>query len=291
MPADTLMRAAVSLAIRGMAVFPLHPGTKRPAVRRDWEGCATTAVDQIERWWQRLPYNIGVATGPSNLVVVDLDAPHRHGQRMRHGWQTLSDLAAEAGTDVPRETFTVATPGGGLHLYFRAPAGRSLTNTAGRLGPLIDTRAVGGYVVGAGSRIDGRVYRATSTAQPASLPSWIEDRLRPRAPAVVVPDVQHSAYVDAAVRGEVGRVTEAAPGSRNSVLFQAAARLARFVPGGQLTEDDVRSSLAAAAARHVGTDGFTAREVARTIESGLRRGCAGGADRRLRRVAADCQKR
>jgi len=35
----------------------------------------------------------------------------------------------------------VATAGGGLHLYFRAPDDAWLTNTAGRLGTRIDTRA------------------------------------------------------------------------------------------------------------------------------------------------------
>lgn len=272
MPRDTLMRAALSLADRGMAVFPLRPGTKRPAVRRDWEGCATTSVEQIERWWYRSPYNIGVATGPSKLVVVDLDAPRQRALGGRHGRQVLAELAARAGAEIPRKTFTVVTPGGGQHLYFRAPAGPALTNTAGRLGTHIDTRAVGGYVVGPGSRIGGRVYRATLAADPAALPSWMEQRLRPSIHTPVVPAVQHrSAYVDAALRNESSRVAAAPPGRRNSCLFQAAARLARFVPDGMLTENDIRRSLVSASARHVGVDGFTAREAARTITSGLRR--------------------
>lgn len=289
MSRDRLMRAALLLAERGMAIFPLHPGTKRPAVRRDWEGCATTAIEQIERWWHRAPYNIGVATGPSKLVVVDLDAPHRRTRGSRHGLQVLSDFAVEAGRDIPSGTFTVVTPGGGQHLYFRAPAGQTLTNTAGHLGPLIDTRAVGGYVVGPGSRIGSRLYRMTSTAEPTSLPWWIEDRLRPRPSALTVPDVRHTAYVEAAVRNEAARVIDAVPGTRNSVLFQAAAKLGRFVPGGQLTDDEIRSTLVDASARHVGVEGFTVREAARTIDSGLRRSHASSVGERPQRTAAHRQ--
>ena len=54
-----------------------------------------------------------------------------------------------AGHRLPR-TFTVRTPSGGLHLYFTAPD-KSLGNTVGKLGRQIDTRGVGGYVVGPGS--------------------------------------------------------------------------------------------------------------------------------------------
>ncbi|MDN5915626.1 MAG: bifunctional DNA primase/polymerase, partial [Pseudonocardia sp.] len=112
-------------------------------MRRDWERCATTDVEQIERWWVHAPYNIGVATGPSGLLVVDLDAPKRSDPDRRHGRQVLAEIARNAHEVVPRDTLTVVTAGGGQHLYFTAPAGRSLTNTAGRLGPHIDTRARG----------------------------------------------------------------------------------------------------------------------------------------------------
>ena len=57
----------------------------------------------------------------------------------------------------PADTCTVATPSGGLHLYYRAPAeDERLRNTAGTLGWKVDTRAHGGYVVAPGSVVDGR---------------------------------------------------------------------------------------------------------------------------------------
>jgi hypothetical protein len=275
MPNDHLMRAAQSMAARGMHVFPLRPGTKVPAVQHDWEGCATTDVEQIERWWARMPMcNIGIATAPSGLLVIDLDAPKpTSGRGAPHGRQVFAALAREANAVVPRDTLTVVTAGGGQHLYFRAPEGMRLTNTAGRLGMHVDTRACGGYVVGPGSSVGGHRYRTVCDADPVPAPAWIVRALQP---AVPLPQVSagkaHPAYVRAALDGEARRVAEAPVSRRNATLFQAAARLGRFVHERLLRDDDVRTVLSAAAARHVGVERFTPHEMRRTIESGLRRG-------------------
>lgn len=275
MQRDRLMRHALSSAARGMKVFPLQPGSKVPAVPRDWEGCATSSVEQIERWWVQAPYNVAIATGPSRLLVVDLDAPKESARDdAPHGRQVLSDLARGLGEEVPRDTLTVATAGGGLHLYLRAPDNTWLTNTAGRLGPRIDTRAGGGYVVAPGSVVAGRRYRMVCASAPAPAPSWLVSRLMAAvAPRAAMPPVrQHGSYLQAAVAGEVRNVAEAPVSRRNHTLFVAAARLGRFVSSGLLSTEDVRSALVAAADRHVGVDGFTSHEARRTVDSGLRRG-------------------
>src|SRR5690606_18675731 len=113
--------------------------------------------------WSRAPYNVGLATGPSGLCVLDLDAPkpgepvppELARQGVRCGEDMLAVVAERAGQPVPNETLTVRTPSGGLHLYFTAPDGVQLRNTAGErgngLGWKIDTRAWGGYVVAPGS--------------------------------------------------------------------------------------------------------------------------------------------
>ncbi|RZT85569.1 bifunctional DNA primase/polymerase-like protein [Pseudonocardia sediminis] len=281
MPSDRLMRAACSLAARGLYVFPLRPGSKIPAVRRDWEGCATTDVEQIERWWLRAPYNIGVATGPSRLLVVDLDAPKRSDLDRRHGRQVLDELARKAHETVPRNTLIVTTAGGGQHLYFRAPTDRSLTNTAGRLGPHIDTRARGGYVVGPGSRSGRSLYRIVHGTDPVPAPQWIVALLQPSIPPCPPRrETPHPAYVRAAIEGEMRRVAEATPGRRNATLFKAAARLGRFVHSGQVNDGDVDAALSTAASGHVGIDGFSPYEIRRTIRSGIARSVQGAGNRR-----------
>ncbi|GAA2536995.1 bifunctional DNA primase/polymerase [Pseudonocardia hydrocarbonoxydans] len=272
---DRLMRNALGLAARGMFVFPLRPGRKTPALSRSWEARATTDPEQIERWWVTAPYNIGVATGPSHLLVIDLDSPRSHGSTGQpDGRQVFRDLADQHDATVPRDTFSVATAGGGLHLYFRV-LHEQLGNSAGRLGPHVDSRARGGYVVGPGSTVDGRPYRILCAGDPTDAPGWLIGALRTSrssSHARGTIRMRRGGYVDAAVAGEIRNVGDAPVGRRNHVLYVAAARLGRFVVSGQLTVHDVRAALETAAARHVGVEGFTFEEVRRTIESGLRRG-------------------
>lgn len=141
---DAALRAAAS----GLYVFPCTPRGKTPAIRA-WEQAATRDPGQINRWWTKgAPYNIGAATGPSNLVVIDLDqgrgdpAPEPF-TGARNGRDVLAMLAERAGQPAPFDTATVATATGGLHLYYRAPRGVQLRNTAGTLGFRIDSRAQG----------------------------------------------------------------------------------------------------------------------------------------------------
>ena len=73
--------AAVEAAERGWAVFPCRPGDKRPMVGQ-WEQRATSDPALVARWWPERA-NVGIACGPSALVVVDLDT---HGT-LPLGWQ------------------------------------------------------------------------------------------------------------------------------------------------------------------------------------------------------------
>ena len=122
----------------GFAVFHCEPRGKEPCTRH---GCkdATRDLDQIRKWWTRwLDSNVAIATGASSRVLV-LDIDPRHG-----GDDTLATLGASFGK-LP-ETPTVLTGGGGLHIYFRHP-GVEIPNSAGRVGPGIDVRGDGGYVI------------------------------------------------------------------------------------------------------------------------------------------------
>lgn len=275
-----LLASALAAAERGWHVFPLRPSDKRPAIK-DWQRRATTDRRRILRCWSAGPFNVGIACGPSRLVVIDLDVTKPGaaipspwaGRGVRHGREVLDILAAEAGQSSPVVTFTVATGSGGAHLYFTAPDGEPLRNSAGRLGWLVDTRADGGYVVAAGSVVAGRPYRVTDDRLPASLPAWIDGALRPTAPA---PSAAHdltsiwhrSRYAATALRKEIDRVQAAEPGTRNHTLNAAAYRLGQLVAVGVLPEELTTDALLRAGM----AVGLPDREAAATVRSGLTAG-------------------
>src|SRR5690625_2554004 len=87
MTATEVLPFVLAAARRGWHVFPLAYGTKRPDRRfRDWERHATTDPDLIGAFWDRGRFNYGIATGPSRLVVVDLDTP-KPGDEPPPEWQ------------------------------------------------------------------------------------------------------------------------------------------------------------------------------------------------------------
>ena len=113
-----LLHAALLAVNAGYFVFPVRPGGKEPALDKDWEGQATRDRVVVRRWWRRTPHNVGIAAGPSGVVVVDLDDGHgatapEPFAGARHGLEVLTRLAARAGAEVPTDTFTVLTPSGG----------------------------------------------------------------------------------------------------------------------------------------------------------------------------------
>ncbi len=270
----------------GLAVFPLRCCGKVPAGRGSWQDRATRDPDQLERWFTGpRACNIGIDTGAGDLLVIDLDDGHGQPPPPRwapaqHGRDVLARLAEEAGEPVPTATWTVATPSGGLHLYFRQPAGACLRNSQARLGWRIDTRGHGGYIVGAGSRrADGRSYLPVCEAPIAPLPAWLSDLLTPPPPSPPGPPVQLdpgrvAAYVRAAVAAECAAAAAAVTGSRHQALLRAARKLGELVGAEVLDERAASEALRAAVGHHIGVDGCTQREVATTIRDGLAYGRA-----------------
>ncbi|WP_406690338.1 bifunctional DNA primase/polymerase [Saccharopolyspora sp. ID03-671] len=270
-----LMRAALEAVEAGHAVFPLQPLSKKP-VPKDWEATASRDPDQIRAWWEAMPYNVGIACGPSGLLVIDLDdakgqrAPDRW-SGAHHGRDVLAQRAAEDGELYPGDTYTVRTPSG-QHLYFRAPVEPELRSRVGCWWR-VDTRGAGGYVVAAGSITRPGRYRAVNQAAIAPLPEWLVTALTPPPPPdpvdLELPAGQASAYVAAAVDGETLAVATASTGQRHNTLLRAAARLGGLVGGGVLDQHTAETALYGAARGHIGQDGFTEREVTRTIQDGL----------------------
>ncbi|WP_217144940.1 bifunctional DNA primase/polymerase [Streptomyces sp. AC627_RSS907] len=215
-------------ASQGWPVHPLAPGRKTPAGncpdcrarRHDPATCpclpagrpchgfhaATTDPRRIDRWWRHTPAaGVGVACGPADLVVIDIDAhPAPVADRSRllpgipipeqvpldglaSGFDTLALLAAFRGQPDPAQdtgSLRVRTPSGGRHIWYRNtdPARRFRCSTGSGGGAAlawqVDVRADGGYIVAPGTRVQGGVYTPEGPARtPAPLPDWLRDEL------------------------------------------------------------------------------------------------------------------
>jgi Bifunctional DNA primase/polymerase, N-terminal len=281
---------AVEAARRGWAVFPCRPGDKRPAVP-DWEHRACSDPERVGRHWPSGRHNIGIACGPSGLVVVDLDthSPLPDDWRLpgvHDGRDVLALLAEWAGQPWP-VTYTVKTPTGGLHLYYTAPDGPEIRNSAGKIGPLIDVRAGGGYVLAAGSVLDeraypgnpgcreligdGKAYELADDSDPEPLPAWLaalaadtELAARPCSPGRV------RATSGTRLQGLVSTVRSGREGDRNGPLYWAARRAAEMIAAGEVDRGTAEEALVAAAVE-AGLRGGE-REARRTFASAMRRG-------------------
>ncbi|MGK4586236.1 bifunctional DNA primase/polymerase [Kitasatospora sp. HPMI-4] len=172
--------AAVDLAVRGLAVFALPPGGRRPEAG-SWSARCWTDPDQVRQRW-REGDNIGVGCRASRIVGLDLDVGGA-------GRDVLAALADRLGEPWP-DTLTVTSASGGAHLYFRVPPACSIASVSGgrtALGPGIDVRGPGrgsgGYLIGPGSVVGGIRYVVERDLPVAPLPSWIMEHL-PRTAAV-----------------------------------------------------------------------------------------------------------
>jgi hypothetical protein len=253
-----LLASALSAAGRGWPVIPLHPRAKRPAGHperacpgtgrcagghRTPEQRATTNPDLIHDTWGARPYNVGIATGPAGLLVVDLDpVKPEEPKGAPDGATSFAALCERAGQAVPA-TYRVRTARGGEHLYFTAPAGVRLKCSVNRLGPHIDTRAWGGYVVAPGSTTREGTYEVTHDAPVAPLPPWLAVLLtEPAKPATVAPAPLRDGTRAARVALErecavIAAASRGGPGGRNNTLHRSACKIARFVAWGDLPRD------------------------------------------------------
>lgn len=153
--------AALSYAARGWRVLPVWPMRagkcacgdaacanqgKHPLSRLAPNGShsATTDAAIIAAWWAATPdANVGIATGQeSGIWVIDVDP--RHG-----GDVTLEALETRHGR-LP-QSLRARTGSGGGHIVFVHPRDGRLSNSSGRLGPGLDVRGDGGYIVAAPS--------------------------------------------------------------------------------------------------------------------------------------------
>lgn len=138
-----LLSSALRYAEHGYPVFPCRPD-KKPYTTHGFHD-ASREPDQIRTWWTSTPLAmIGIPTGwVSGLLVLDIDK-----KKGKDGFATLK----AAGYDIPDDAPRVRTPSGGMHVYFRMPPDIDIRSAPHKVGPGVDVRANGGYVIAPPSR-------------------------------------------------------------------------------------------------------------------------------------------
>lgn len=134
---------------------------------------ATRDHAQIDAWFdENENYNVAISPGHSLHTVLDTDPPI--------GEETLASLELEHGM-LPA-TLTATSPRGGKHRILKGKCSSSVGTEKNGLGPKLDTRAYGGFIVAAPSRVrydnghEGK-YEWDNNEPIADLPAWVPQTL------------------------------------------------------------------------------------------------------------------
>jgi len=330
------------LASQGIHVHPLIPGRKFPPrscnrcspgprddrnplyIEHTPEDCkciaagrychgvraATTDPDRISTWWAAMPKaGVGIAAGPSNLVIIDVDrhegvAPPTD-STLLPGLTPPADLNLSTIADgmdalgilcemrqqpllgVAPETMTVQTPSGGMQFWYRVSNGFEWKPDSKKLGWQIDVKAAWGYGIAPGTWTPKGTYTALGDCRSiAPLPQWLAEDLERtghrRRPAASRPaagtwkpqvTAEGNRLVAEAFRKTLENVANAPDKAVSDTLNGAAYYLGRFVGGGYLRQEAVHDAITEAAA-HRGVDRSERKAqdtIRRGIEAGMRR--------------------
>jgi len=259
-----IMQNALGYAKKGIPVFPCVRETKHPYTKLGFKE-ATTDLNQIIRWWGDHPgASIGMPTGPaSGKWVLDVDEPG--------GSESLSALENEY-EKLP-DTLMQITGGGGCQLFWIWPTDRIIRNSASKIGPRLDVRGDGGYVILPPSgHPSGKWYGWVGKHPLIAAPEWLLFLVESK-PETSLQQAQNllpnsngkSSYANKAFASELVSLTSAPLHTRNVTLNASAFNLGQFVGAGLLDKGHVETALLASA---VGI-GLEEKEARATIASGL----------------------
>jgi Bifunctional DNA primase/polymerase, N-terminal len=247
---SSLWIEALKLAREGAAVFPCG-SDKRPLIATGFKA-ATADPDIVHGWWTAHPDAlIGVPAG-LKFVVVDADLQHENAQQWVEYNRHRTPL-----------TRTHRTPKGGLHWLFAA--NDRIKCSTSRLGPHIDTRGDGGYIIWWPACGYGVLHEDVL----APVPEWMIEALAPK-PIELRPQWSppSSTPSSASLRGALRVLAEAKEGERNHALFWVSCRMGEAMRAGIITEAEA-TGLLVSVGRQVG---LLDREILRTARSGFQEG-------------------
>jgi hypothetical protein len=146
------LQRALSLVGKGYYIFPAFvarrpDGTKDVRPVRDWDAASSTSVADAHEWfgpgaeWESA--DVCIDCGRSGIVVVDLDEREGDPESGGQNWAAVRggpERGFRAGG-----AWTLNTPGGGRHLYFRQDP-QELIGSRNGAWPHVDVKGVGGLV-------------------------------------------------------------------------------------------------------------------------------------------------
>lgn len=201
---------------------------------------ATTDLARVAAMLAAHPRGLlAIRTGAaSGLLVVDIDP--------RNGGEVDQALMTP--------TATVATGGGGWHLYYRHPGIRTRDELPGQ--PGIDIKSDGNYVAAPPSvhPDTGRPYEWTRRRVPAEMPPALRAAVERHPPPAPPPrsrptETRAAAGIsspNALLAAHLRAVQTAPVGRRRVTLYGAARGVVRMVAAGAITEQDAWEALTAA---------------------------------------------
>src|SRR5262249_43597073 len=243
--------AALKLARRKVCVFPCADD-KRPLTPNGFkDASADPDIVHVLFTEYRHASLIGVPTG-ERFVVIDIDLQHLDAQQWYDANRARLPL-----------TRTHVTRSGGRHLLFKPNS--KVGCSAGKLGPHVDTRGLGGYIIWWPSC----GLEALHLGVLAAVPDWIIEALHPpqSAPQNVVPFPIHI-NAHRQFGGIVRTIAAAHEGERNSICFWGACRMRELVAQNAIGRNAAIEIVVEAASRA----GLPRNEARRTVLSAFRGG-------------------
>jgi hypothetical protein len=283
---EPMMSAATDALARGWSVVHVDTspyakgGGKAPVGEWDEFQIRYATPEEAETWFGNGHKNIGIGVvcgRISRLLVVDVDL-YKLG-----GIKSLARLAL-LGVD-PERTYSVATPSGGLHVYYELEDGESLPSVRDReTYPDVEFQGEGAQVLAPPTERAGGMYEPISLETVAPVPRRLREYLNnhkaPKGKAVSTAVVLAKSrdhwrngngcgYALAAVEAEVSELaTMGVDTGRNDKLNHASYYLHQLVAGGCLSAEYVSERLYGACELngYIQTDGEQAFKA--TFESG-----------------------
>jgi RecA-family ATPase len=222
---------ALEYAAQGLRVFPCHEKNEPHAGRSSpyflkalnftsWATDASSDPDRVRELFTQFPNAmIGIAMGYGRFAL-DIDI------KTVDGWASLAALGIKIPVDAPR----IRTASGGSHVIFLMPD-FPIGNWVGQVGPGLDIKTDGGYVIAAGSIRDDGPYEwvvGSSYLEAVPAPPALIARLRElsegKARRSEAPsgeqrsDPAAGKWARAALDAELDKLSRVAPGARNDAL-------------------------------------------------------------------------